>query len=59
MELSVGLSPCVRTALPGLVERIVQEARELGFDFRSKNAHDAQCTEWPAPNGVDVAGLHL
>ena len=34
MELSVELSPRVRQALPGLVERVVEEARELGFTFQ-------------------------
>jgi len=38
MELSVGLSPRVRPALPALVERIAEEARMLGFTFRRKDA---------------------
>jgi hydrogenase maturation protease len=56
MELSVGLSPCVQPALPGLVERIVEEARALGFVFRPRTSDDAQ-TEWVASDGVDAAGL--
>jgi hydrogenase maturation protease len=53
MNLAVGLSPKVRAALPKLVGRVVNEARALGFDFRSKSAH-----ETPGPGrGVDVARL--
>ena len=53
MELGVGLSPHVRSALPALVERIVDEARAMGFAFRRKNADEA-----PAPGrAVDVARL--
>lgn len=36
MELAVRLSPRVRAALPTLVERIVDEARALGFVFCRK-----------------------
>jgi len=36
MELAVGLSPRVRPALAGLVARIVEEARAMGFAFREK-----------------------
>lgn len=55
MELAVGLSPRVRPALPVLVERIVEEARTLGFAFRRRS------TEEPAPVGrtVDVAAYVL
>lgn len=53
MALSVGLSPRVRAALPELVERIVAEARGLGFVFGPKSIH-----ETPTPGrGVDVARL--
>ena len=40
MDLAVGLSPRVRPALPALVERIVDEARRMGFAFRDKDADD-------------------
>ena len=40
MELAVGLSPRVRPALPALVERVVDEARALGFAFRRKSADE-------------------
>ena len=53
MELVVGVSPRVRAALSDLVERIVDEARALGFVFRHKNAD-----ETPAVGrAVDVARL--
>ncbi len=53
MELLVGLSRRVRPALPELVERIVEEARTLGFVFRHKRTD-----ETPAPGrDVDVARL--
>ena len=53
MELAVGLSPRVRPALPALVERIVEEARTLGFVLRRKNADEAPA----AGRAVDVARL--
>ena len=40
MDLAVGLSPRVQPALPRLVERVVEEARSLGFAFRYKNADE-------------------
>jgi hydrogenase maturation protease len=53
MNLAVGLSPDVRSALPALVERVVDEARLLGFAFRSKDPD-----ETPAAHGTgDVARL--
>jgi hydrogenase maturation protease len=37
MNLVVGLSPHVRSALPDLVEFVVKEARALGYVFRRKD----------------------
>lgn len=53
MELVVGLSPCVRPALPELVERLVDEARAWGFVFHRKNAHEMDA----GGRIVDVARL--
>ena len=53
MELAVGLSARVQPALPALMERIVDEARTLGFVFRRKSADETN-----APGRVvDVARL--
>jgi hydrogenase maturation protease len=53
MDLAVGLSGSVRPALPNLVERIVDEARAMGFVFRRRSA-DATSVD----NGaIDVARL--
>jgi hydrogenase maturation protease len=57
MELSVELSPRVRQALPGLVERVVEEARALGFTFQPKSADDRSVAGCRAAGGVDVSGL--
>ena len=52
IELGVGLSPAVATALAALVRRITEESADLGFVFLPKVAHDA------APDrGLDVARL--
>jgi hydrogenase maturation protease len=53
MELVVGLSPCVRSSLPELVERIADEAGTLGFAFFPKRAHETS----PGGRTVDVARL--
>jgi hydrogenase maturation protease len=53
MDLAVGLSARVRPALPSLVERIVDEARALGFAFRRRSA-DATSV---GSGTVDVARL--
>ena len=53
MDLVVGLSPPVRCALPALIERIVEEARELGYVFRRKSADETV----PVGRTVDVARL--
>ena len=53
MELAVGLSPRVRAALPGLVDRIVAETRAMGFVFDCKSSHEPSV----ARSGIDVARL--
>jgi hydrogenase maturation protease len=53
MELAVGLSARVRPALPALVERVVEEARTLGFAFRRRSADETA----PVERRVDVARL--
>jgi hydrogenase maturation protease len=57
MELAVGLSPAVQPALSDLVERIVGEARELGFDFRPRTADDTPPAERPAVGVAHTAGM--
>jgi hydrogenase maturation protease len=57
MELAVGLSPAVQPQLPDLVERIVSEARELGFDFRHRTADDTPAAERPAAGVARPAGM--
>ena len=57
MELSVELSPRVRQALPGLVERVVEEARALGFTFQPKSADDRSVAGCRAAGGIDGTGL--
>src|SRR6516164_318653 len=53
MELAVGLSPSVQAALPGLVERIVDEAHALGFVFSRRRIHDTPLAGRFAPHGGD------
>ena len=53
MELAVGLSQRVRPALPQLVDRVVDEARVLGFLFRRKSSHEIATPD----RVVDVARL--
>ena len=55
MELAVGLSPRVRPALPALVERIVEEARTLGFAFCRRSADETA----PVGRTVDVTAYVL
>jgi hydrogenase maturation protease len=57
MELAVGLSPRVQPALPGLVERIVEEARTLGFTFHHKNADDTPPAGRVGADGPYVAEM--
>lgn len=55
MELSVGLSPRVGSALPALVDRIVAEASALGFAFRKKDLDDtAHAARTAAVGDVDA-----
>jgi hydrogenase maturation protease len=56
IELNVGLSPSVEPAIPGLVERIVEEAGTLGFVFRRRNTDDATRPE-RVPYDAPVLGL--
>ena len=53
MELVVGLSEDVRSSLPTLVDRVVEEARTLGFAFGRKIADETVA----ADRTVDVARL--
>ena len=53
-DLAVGLSPSVAAALPQLVERVVDEARSLGFEFRRNTPHETTVVRRSA---VDVARL--
>jgi hydrogenase maturation protease len=54
-DLAIGLSPTVEAALPGLVERVVDEARRLGFDF--ERTHADETTPVASRSTVDVARL--
>jgi hydrogenase maturation protease len=40
IELGLGLSPAVRAGLPGLVERVAMEVREMGFRLSPRASHD-------------------
>lgn len=51
LELDVALSPDVAAGVDALVERIVDEARALGFDFQPREDHEA--------DGVDGVGRVL
>lgn len=53
MELSVGLSPLVRSALPELVEQVVEEAASLGFAFEERAIDDGRRRD----RAIDVARL--
>jgi hydrogenase maturation protease len=56
LGLGFGLSEPVAGAVPELLERIVAEARALGFEFRKRVVHDAA----PHPREPSVpAGLRL
>ncbi len=58
MELSVELSPRVGRALPGLVERVVDEARAMGFAFQRKALDDTSSDAAGArAAGARVAGM--
>ena len=53
IELALGLSTPVAAALDTLVGRVVDEARDLGFTFRPKTAHETPTCD----HRVDVARL--
>jgi hydrogenase maturation protease len=53
MHLAVGLSPQVHAALPALVDRVVQEAKALGFVFEPRGADEPQA----GTGHLDVARL--
>jgi hydrogenase maturation protease len=53
MDLAVGLTPLVRASLPALVERVVEEARALGFVFERRDGDETRA----ADRAVDVARL--
>jgi hydrogenase maturation protease len=58
MDLAVGLTSQVRPAVPALVERIVEEARTLGFVFRRKDVDNAtRAVRIAAVDAADVVGL--
>jgi hypothetical protein len=56
MELAVGLSPRVRASLPDLVEQIVAAARELGFSFEPRLAHE-MAVDTGTPDVARLAGM--
>jgi hydrogenase maturation protease len=53
MDLAVGLSSRVASALPDLVEHIVEEARRLGSEFRCVSSHETR----PAGSADDLGPL--
>jgi hydrogenase maturation protease len=55
LELGVKRSPEVEAAIPGLIERVVDEARSLGFPF-ARRALDASAPQGPLDPGA-VYGL--
>ena len=57
IELHVGLSPRVRDAIGDLVERIVLEARDLGFTFRPRGLHERPGTDGDRVDVARLAGL--
>ena len=58
IELHVGLSPRVRAAVGDLVERIVLEARDLGFIFRQRGRREKPSTDGDRVDVARLAGLH-
>lgn len=56
MELAVGLTPRVRTALPQLVELIVEASAELGFAFAPRLAHE-MAVDPGVPDVARLAGM--
>jgi hydrogenase maturation protease len=56
IELGLERSAAVEAGLPQLVDRVVEEARRLGFDFRSRESHEPPSGVYHA-DGVGVDGL--
>lgn len=56
MELGVGLTPKVHDALLDLVELIVDTAREFGFPFRRRLAHE-MAADAGTPDVARLAGM--
>ncbi len=57
LGLRVGLSPAVERAMPGLVERIITEARALGFEFRPRPYDEKSSRVDDARDVASVLGL--
>jgi hydrogenase maturation protease len=57
MDLVVGLSPRVQSQLPALLERVVEEAHELGHVFRPKVAGSAKPGAGRALDVSRLAGM--
>jgi hydrogenase maturation protease len=53
IDLGIGLSPAVQQQVPALVERVVAEARALGFEFRVRAA--APAAGWYVPSAAPIS----
>ncbi len=47
IDLGLERTAAVEASLPGLVERVVEEARALGFSFRARESHAKACDRRP------------
>jgi hydrogenase maturation protease len=56
IELGLERSPAVEAGLPRLVREVTEEARRLGFEFRSRE-HDEASAGARLPDGVGASGL--
>jgi hydrogenase maturation protease len=54
-DLGIGLSRAVQQQLPALVDRVVAEARALGFQFRPRPA--APAGGWFVPSVAPLSGM--
>jgi hydrogenase maturation protease len=54
IDLGVGLSPAVQQKLPALVDRVVAEARALGYQFRPRTT--APPRGWYIPSVAPLSG---
>ncbi len=54
LGVSVELSPVVRAGLPGLVARVVEEARRLGFDLLPRCEHAASLPDRPLGHALPL-----